>query len=128
VRFGELRGLTSLPIDRLRDQFRHEDVLTVLPLVDAATGRETLLVATRQSLAVLIPVRVPPGEWMTRWAPWDTVAIPEPPTSVDEVHQLTVLVGSQRLGASLQGEPGRRALRDFVAALRMARPAKAGPP
>lgn len=126
MRFGELKGLTSLPIDRVREQFRHEDVLTALPVVDAATGRETLLVATRPSLAVLIPVRVQPGQWMTRWSPWDTVGIPQPPVSVGDHHELTVFVGTQRLDARLIGEPGRRALRDFVAALRTTRPTSAG--
>jgi hypothetical protein len=126
VRLGELKGLTSLPIDRVREQFRHEDVLTVLPVVDAATAHETLLVATRPSLAVLIPVRVQPGQWMTRWAPWDTVGIPQPPVSIGDHHELAVFVGTQQLDARLDGEPGRRALRDFIAALRMARPTRAG--
>jgi hypothetical protein len=128
VRFGELRGLTSLPIRALREQFRYEEVLTVLPVQDGVTGRETLLVATRTMLALLTALRVPRGHWMTRWAPWDTVAIADPaapPGQDDDVFRLTVLVGGQMFHAQLRGEPGRKALRDFVVAVRTMRPKKA---
>ena len=76
VRIGELRGLTSLPIHRVREQFRYEEVLTVLPVRDAGTGRETLFVATRPTLALLTAVRVPPGHWTTRWARWEKSQAP----------------------------------------------------
>ena len=123
VRFGELRGLTSLPINRVHDQFRYEEVLTVLPVLDAAS-RETLLVATRPMLALLIPVRVPPRHWMTRWAAWETVSITDPgaPPGEDDVYRLDVLVGSQTFQAQLRGERGRKALRDFVMAMRLSQP------
>ena len=128
MRFGELKGLTSLPINLVRDQFRYEEVLTVLPVWDAATSRETLFVATRPMLALLIPVRVPPRHWMTRWAPWDWVSITDPGApsgEEDEVYRLSVLVGNQTFNAQLLGEPGRKALRDFVMAMRMSQPRKA---
>lgn len=131
MRFGELKGLTSLPINLVRDQFRYEEVLTVLPVWDAATSRETLFVATRPMLALLIPVRVPQRHWMTRWAPWDVVRIADPgapPGQEDEVYRLSVMVGNQTFGAQLHGEPGRKALRDFVAAMRMSQPRKAPRP
>jgi hypothetical protein len=127
VRFGELKGLTSLPVQRVRHQFRYEEVLAVLPVQDAATSRETLLVATRSRLAILVAVRVPRRHWMTRWSPWDAVTIgdqPAPPTSQPDVHQLTLTVGSRAFEARLTGETGRRAVRDFVAAVRRAQPAK----
>lgn len=125
VRFGELRGLTSLPINRVRDQFRYEEVLTVLPVRDAGSGHETLFVATRPTLALLTPVRLPPRHWMTRWAPWDSVTIADPgdPSGQDdELYRLGLLVGSRAFHAQLRGEAGRKALRDFVVAMRMSQP------
>lgn len=127
MRFGELRGLTSLPIHRVRDRFRYEEVLTVLPVQEVVTSRETLLVATRATLAVLSAVRVPRGHWVTRWAPWGTVriTIPEEPPDQDvEVFRLVVAVGRQEFLAELPGESGRRALRDFVVAFRTAQPTR----
>ena len=131
MRFGELRGLTSLPIQRVREQFRYEEVITVLPVQDAVTSRETLLVATRPMLALLSAVRMPPGHWITRWAPWDSVRLADPvapPDQDEDIHRLTVLVGGRTFHAQLQGESGRRALRDFVVAVRMSRPTKATRP
>ena len=131
MRIGELKGLTSLPIHRVRDQFRYEDVLTVLPVWEAATSRETLFVATRPNLALLVPVRVPPRHWMTRWVPWDQVGIVDPGApwgQDDDVYRLGVLVGTQTFHAQLRGEPGRKALRDFVVALRLSQPHKAARP
>ena len=127
MRFGELKGLTSLPINRVRDQFRYEEVLTVLPVWDAATSRETLLVATRPMLALLIPVRVPARHWMTRWAPWEWVSIVDSGTASgldDDVYRLRLLVGNQTFDAQLRGETGRKALRDFVGATRLLQPRK----
>ncbi len=130
MRFGELRGLTSLPIHRLRDQFRYEDVLTVLPVRDAATSSESLFVATRAVLAILTTVRVPRGHWMTRWAPWGSVQIVDqsgPPGPDDDVYRLRVLVGGQMFHAQLTGETGRLALRDFVIAVRSSRSTNVAP-
>lgn len=128
MRFGELRGLTSLPIHRVRDQFRYEEVLTVLPVREVATSRETLFVATRSTLALVMALRMPQGQWMTRWAPWDEVSITIPEESAErdvEVYRLAVAVGRQQFLAQLHGEPGRRALRDFVVAFRTAHPTRA---
>jgi hypothetical protein len=131
MRFGELKGLTSLPINLVRDQFRYEEVLTVLPVWEAVTSRDTLLVATRPRLALLFPVRVPPRHWMTRWAPWDQVRFVDPgppPPQAEDLYRLDVLVGGQTFHAQLRGEAGRRALRDFVVAMRLSRPRPAAKP
>jgi hypothetical protein len=128
VRFGELKGLTSLPVNRVRDQFRYEVVSTVLPVWDGANSRETLLVATPPMLALLTPVRVPPGHWVTRWAPWDRVTIADPGSpwgQDDDVYRLGVLVGTQQFNVQLRGEVGRKALRDFVVAFRLSQPRNA---
>jgi hypothetical protein len=125
VRFGELKALTSLPIKEIHDQFRYEEVLTVLPVLDDAASREALLVATRPMLALLIPVRVPPRHWMTRWAAWETVSMSDPgatPGQPDDVYRLDVLVGRQTFHARLRGERGRKAMRDFVMAVRLSQP------
>lgn len=125
VRFGELKGLTSLPINLVRDQFRYEEVSTVLPVRDTATSRETLFVATRPMLAILTPVRVPPRHWITRWAPWDEVSIADPGAVSgpdDDTYRLGILVGSRAFDVQLRGETGRKALRDFVMAMRLSTP------
>lgn len=128
MRFGELRGLTSLPIHRVRDQFRYEEVLTVLPVREAITSRETLFVAMPSTLALVMTLRLAQGQWMTRWVPWDEVSITTPEESPGpdvEVYRLGVAVGRQEFLAQLHGEPGRRALRDFVIAFRTAHPTRA---
>lgn len=126
VRFGELRGLSSLPIPALREQFRYEEVLTVLPVRDAATGRESMLVATRTKLAILTTMPMLRGQWMTRWSPWDVVSVtdgPAAPGDVNASHRLIIRVGGQAFEPHLGGEIGRVAMRDFVVAVRTLRPA-----
>ena len=126
VRFGELRGLSSLPIPGLRDQFRYEEVLTVLPVHEAASSRETLFVATRPKLAILTSLPLLRGQWMTRWAAWEAIAVTEavaPPGPLDE-YRLDVLIGGQVFHAQLRGESGRKALRDFVIAVRTSQAAQ----
>jgi hypothetical protein len=89
---------------------------------------ETLLVATRARLAILIVVPFPRGHWMTRWAPWASVSVesPMPPEAHDEAaHGLDIRVGGRLFQARLRGESGRTALRDFVVALRTTHPAPA---
>ena len=53
MRFRNLTGLTGLPIDCIRHRFRNEDVLTVLSVKGELAGREALLVATPNTLAVI---------------------------------------------------------------------------
>jgi hypothetical protein len=65
---------------------------------------------------------------MTRWSPWDVVTVADatlPGGPEDDVHRLTIRVGGQAFDAWLRGEPGRRALRDFVAAVRISQPSQA---
>jgi hypothetical protein len=128
MRFSELSGLTGLPIDRLRHRFRNEDVLTVLPVSDELTGRDCLLVATPMKLAVVIADGSPSSdEWMSRWAPWEALRFvheAEPLAEPDEdTYRLTVHVGGLTFHARLQGDAGRRWLRDFVVAAQACREA-----
>jgi hypothetical protein len=77
VRFEDLEGRSRLPIERLRNRFRYEVVLAVLPVRGGRDGtRETLLVATERMLAVITSIAFPRGSWMTQWAPWDVVDVP----------------------------------------------------
>lgn len=127
MRFGDLEGLTSLPIEQLRDRFRNEEVLTVLPARDSLTSRDSLLVATRSMLAILTGETAPTSGWMTRWAPWDGVHFADMGATVegDDVFFLTIVVDRVRFHAELRGEAGRRALRDFVVAVEASRAALA---
>ena len=130
MRLGELRGLTSLPIPAVHEQFRNEEVLTVLPAHEAATARETLFVATLPHLAILTALQTPLGRWVTRWAPWDSVAVSEPAVFAgqEDVHRLDVFVAGQRFLVALPGEVGRKARRDFVVAVRMSHRAQHAKP
>jgi len=126
VRLGELKGLTVLPIPAVHEQFRNEEVLTVLPAHEATTSHETLLVATRPKLAILTALHEPPGRWVTRWASWDSVAVSEPGALAgqEDVYRLDIYVGGQRFVAALRGEIGRKARRDFVVVVRLSHPAQ----
>jgi hypothetical protein len=130
VRFGELKGFTSLPVAALHEQFRYEDVLTVMPAWDQATRHETVFVATRGRLAILVALKDPRGHWVTRWTPWGSVRIvaPPPPGPDEDVYRLDVFVGSQLFHTQMRGEVGRKALRDFVVAVRTASPTRAARP
>lgn len=129
MRFRNLRGLTSLPIERILRQFRNESVVTVLPVSDEGGGRDSILVATPSALALVTGDAGPRSDhWMTQWAPWDVVrltdeaeAMPEPDVNADEEYRLTVLVGGRRFAARIRGELGRKALRDFVVAVQSRR-------
>lgn len=123
MRFKDLKGLTGLPIDRIRDQFRNEDVMTVLPAVSDSERYESLLVATPSALAIVTgEVGVHGERWMTRWAPWDVVHlhdaggadIADDPDA--ELEALTVVVGGAELQTEAEDEVARRGLHDFVAA------------
>ncbi|MFV2063647.1 MAG: hypothetical protein ACC726_09055 [Chloroflexota bacterium] len=128
MRFGDLEGLTSLPIDRVRHRFRHEDVLTVLPVSGNATGLTSLLVATSSGLAIVTADKDPEsGHWSTRWEPWDEVrftdegeAAPDAPAQYDGY---AVHIGALTFHAQLAGPAGARALRDFVIAAQARRAA-----
>jgi hypothetical protein len=125
VRFGDLEGLTSLPIEQVRDRFRNEEVLTVLPVRAAGSSRDGLLVATTTMLAILTGDVRPTREWMTRWAPWDGVRFADMGATVEgeDMFFLTIVVDRLRFHAELHGESGRRALRDFVVAVEATRAA-----
>jgi hypothetical protein len=132
MRFGDLAGLTSLPIERVKHRFRHEDVLTVLPVTSAVAEREALLVATAFKLAILTTVEHPESDqWMTQWASWDTVGLAVEGTlaaaTEEETYGLTVDVGGLTFHARLWGPEGQRALRDFVVATQARQAAPASP-
>jgi hypothetical protein len=119
MRFGDLEGLTSLPISRVRQQFRHEDVLTVLPVSRDVADRDSLLVATPLKLAVLTSDADSQSDhWMTTWASWDTVRFAGEgdgaPDADPEDYGYAVHVGGLTFHAQLAGPAGQRALRDFV--------------
>ena len=116
MRFAELQGLTSLPVEHVKRRFRNEEVITVLPAQGAA-GQQALLVVTPSKAAVVIG-ETPAGEhWMTYWAPWETVRIIDDRATDDEVYGLTLSVGRLMFDAELEGRDGQRALRDFVVAV-----------
>ena len=111
VQFRQLKGLTGLPLEQVRHQFRNENVRTVLPVTADDTGRETLLVATTYALAIVTGETGSQGErWMTRWAPWDVVRPNdeiEPITGTpDDAYRLLVHVDRLTFEARLAGEAG----------------------
>jgi hypothetical protein len=119
MRFGDLAGHSSLPIDFVEQRFRNEDVLTVLPVVREVTPQESLLVATALNLAIVTADADPSsGHWMTRWASWHSVTLDDEGqlASQDDVYALTVHVGGLAFQARLPGAAGRQAIRDFVLA------------
>jgi hypothetical protein len=121
MRFGDLEGLTSLPIERVKHRFRHEEVLTVLPVSGEVAGHDSLLVATPTKLAILTTVEHPESDrWMTQWASWDAVGLTVEgalaAATEEETYGLTVDVGGLTFHARLWGPEGQRALRDFVVA------------
>ena len=124
MRFKQLQGLTGLPIDQLRRQYRDADVRTVLPATaaeDRVGARDSVLVATTDALAVVSRERGSSrSRASTLWAPWDVVRVSdeeEPMTGpASDEHRLVVHVGRLRFETCLPGEPGRQALQDFVRA------------
>ena len=117
MRFVELEGLTSLPVEHVERRFRHEEVITVLPARGAA-GQQALLVVTPSKAAVVIGDKPPSQHWMTYWAPWESVRIADDRATDDGVYGLTLSVGRLTFDAELEGRDGQRALGDFVAAVR----------
>lgn len=123
MRFLTLKDQTVLPVERIRRQFRNEEVRSVLPARLENGTSDSLLVATTSALAI---ISGEPGSrrrrWMTRWAPWDAVhlgdRIETQRGSGQDVHRLAVSVDRLRFESYLPGEIGLRAMRDFVAASR----------
>jgi hypothetical protein len=120
VRFRTLKDLTSLPIERIRPQFRNEEVRSVLPARAAINGTESLLVATTTALAIVTAAPAPEsGRWVTRWAPWDVVHpdddVETTGQAEDGPHHLTVQVDRLRFESVLSGKAGLRIMRDFIA-------------
>lgn len=124
MKFEDLQGLTSLPVEHVRHRFRGEEVITVLP-VRTVAGRQSLLVATPAKAAVVIGETPPSEHWMTYWAPWDTVRIVDDHATEDGVYGLTLSVGRLTFDAQLLGREGQRALRDFVVVVQSRRSAPA---
>jgi hypothetical protein len=124
MRFGDLQGLTGLPVEHIRHRFRNEDVITVLP-ASGTEGRQTLLVATPSKAAVVVGEAPSSEHWMTFWAPWDAVRIVDDHASDDGSYGLTLSVGKMILDAHLSGVSGQRALRDFVVQVQARRAAVA---
>lgn len=132
MRFGDLDGLTGLPIERVRHRFRHEEVITVLPVSEDIAGRDSLLVAIPDKLAVVTGDADPDSHhWMTRWAPWDTVRLADEGETTPHPEQkgygLTVYVGGLTFHARLMGPIAQRSLRDFVVAVQARRAALVPP-
>ena len=124
MHFGDLRGLTSLPVEHVRHRFRGEEVIAVLP-VRTVAGRQSLLVATPSKAAVVIGEAPASEHWMTYWAPWDTVRIVDDLATDDGMYGLTLSVGRLTFDAQLLGREGQRALRDFVVVVQTRRSAPA---
>lgn len=125
MRFSDLRGHTSLPVEHVERRFRNEDVITVLP-VRTATGRDSILVATPPKLAFVVSASPVAGHWMTYWAPWDAVSIVDDEATDDGWFGLTLTIGRLPVAARLAGPRGQRALREFVMLLQARRLAPAG--
>lgn len=121
MRFEQIRGLTSLPVDRVRRRFRNEEVLAVVPASVGDDLADSLLIATASALVVVTAdPRRPDGRWMTAWHPWDAVQLSDGSEpwmlSADDEYQLFIRVGSLSFESLLRGDAGRRVLRDFVVA------------
>ena len=116
MRFGDLHGLTALPVDHVERRFRNEEIITVLP-ARASGGQYSLLVATPPKAAVVIGETEESEHWMTYWAPWESVHILDDEATDDGIYGLTLSIGRLTFDAQLEGSDGQRALRDFVVAV-----------
>jgi hypothetical protein len=116
MRFEELEGRVRLPIEAVRERFRYEPVLTVLPVRGGKAGdRETLLVVTESMVAVVTPISFPRGSFMTQWAPRHAIDVK--PASTRDRGPVTVTVGAREFTAQIDDGAARRAWSDFVAAV-----------
>ena len=124
MRFGDLHGLTALPVDHVERRFRNEEIITVLP-ARASGGQYSLLVATPPKAAVVIGETEESEHWMTYWAPWESVRILDD-LAEDDMYGLTLSIGRLTFDAQLFGSDGQRALREFVTAVQARQAASAG--
>lgn len=128
MRFRNLAGLTSLPIDAVKHRFRNEQVLTVLPVRGGIAGRDSILVATPTELTVVTRDPRRSDRWMTMLAPWDVVRLEDAARHPDDdVHRLDIHIGNLTFHAALAGPKGKRGLADFVIAARAQHEALAAP-
>jgi hypothetical protein len=87
----------------------------VLPAHGVITGRDSLLVALPNELAVVTADTGRRDGWMQSFVPWEVVGLGVI-RSESGVHRLNIYVGTLTLVAELWGPMGERALRDFVVA------------
>ena len=113
MRFRNLEGLTDLPIDAVRHRFRNEPVLTVLPVHGAITGRDSLLVAMPDHVAVITADPRRRDGWMTSLVPWEAIGLGVI-RAESGIYRLNVYVGRLTLEAELWGPMGERAMQDFI--------------
>ena len=74
MRFEDLQGFTSLPVEQLQHRFRNEEVIAVLP-GEGSARRPSLMVATPLKAAIVISELSGSQRWMTFWVPWDVVQL-----------------------------------------------------
>ena len=119
--FKQLRGFTSLPIERIGRQFLDQDVYAVLPAHLVARTTEALLVATGSALAIVVAAQAPGRRWKVHWAPLESITLSDgtdPWTeTIEDEYRLFVDVGRVRFESELAGDRGRQTLRDFVRAV-----------
>lgn len=113
MRFEDLHGLTSLPIEHIQHRFRNEEVISVLP-GEGSARRPSLLVATPLKAAVVISESPAGEQWMTFWVPWDAVQIVDDFATDAGLFGLTLQIGRQSFVAEMSGPAGQKALRDFI--------------
>ena len=117
MRFDRIRGHTSLPLERLDSAFRREHVAAILPVSEPGSGLATILVATPRKLGVATLRQLAGHDrWMTRWAPWDAVRLPDDLADTGarlRRLQPAISVDGRSFRPVLGGQPGRVALSDF---------------
>jgi hypothetical protein len=122
MRFDRLRRLSSLPAGRLEAALQRERVGAVLPVSELGSGRATVLAATPHKLAVATLRRFGTHHrWVIRWAPWDTVRMPEEQDPATTLGRPVIDIGGRRFGLVLDGMAGRAAVHGFRRYLRWRR-------
>jgi hypothetical protein len=115
MRFSDLAGLIDLPLDAIEHRFRNEHVLAVLPVHGGVAGRDALLIATPQELALVIAVPGRADYWTTYLEPWAFVELGAIESEAD-IHRLPIQVEGLVLSVEQWGPQGHEALYDFVEA------------